>query len=80
MKKWLRRGELAKALGTTTPTVKYYTSLGLFPVFKKTEHGQFLYDIETLKHRYQRIQELKEKRHTIEEIKDLLQVEHLIKD
>ena len=80
MKRWMRRTELAKALGTTSPTVKYYTSFGLFPVEKKTDHGQYLYNYETLKERYVRILELKEKRLTMEEIKDRLKIEVLIQN
>lgn len=80
MKRWLRRGELAKQLGITTPTVKYYTTLGLFPVQKRTHHGQYLYDIEEIKPRYFRIRELKEKRLTIQEIKDRLKIEVLMRD
>ena len=80
MKKWLRRGELAKTLGIPQPTVKYYTSLGLFSVQNKTRHGQFLYDLEEIKRRYSRIQEFKAKRLTIEEIKERLKIEILIQD
>lgn len=80
MKKFLRRGELAKTLGITTPTVKYYTALGLFPVQTKTDHGQYLYDVETIKARYFRIREFKEKRLTIQEIQDRLKIEVLMRD
>ena len=80
MKAWLRRGELAKALGITTPTVKYYTALALFPVQKWTDHGQFLYDVEDIRRRYERIRELKAKRLTIQEIQERLQIEGLIRD
>ena len=75
----MRRSQLAKALGTTMPTVKYYTSLGLFSVQKKTNHGQYLYNFEEVRLRYMRIQELKEKRLTIQEIKDRLQIEILMR-
>ena len=78
MQQWMRRSQLAKALGTTMPTVKYYTALGLFPVQKKTDHGQYLYNLEEIRTRYTRIQELKEKRLTIQEIKDRLQIEVLM--
>lgn len=80
MKKWLRRGDLAKALGTTPPTVKYYTSLGFFPVNRKTDHGQYLYDLETIRERFLRIRELKDKRLTIEEIRDRLKIDVLMQD
>ena len=80
MKRWLRRGALAKALGISMPTVKYYTAFGLFPVQKKTDHGQYLYDLEEIKPLYFRIKELKEKRLTMQEIKDRLQIEVLIRD
>ncbi len=78
--KWLRRGELARVLGTTMPTVKYYTALGLFPVHAKTSHGQHLYDPEAIRERFFRIKELKEKRLTIEEIKDRLKIETLMRN
>ncbi len=74
----MRRGDLAKELGITVPTVKYYTSFGLFPVQKRTPHGQFLYDPENIRRRFLRIRELKEKRLTMQEIKDRLQIENLI--
>ncbi|MDP3921653.1 MAG: MerR family transcriptional regulator [Candidatus Omnitrophota bacterium] len=80
MKRLMRRTELARALGTTPPTVKYYTSLGLFPVEKKTDHGQYLYNYEAVKGRYVRILELKEKRLRIDEIKDRLRIEVLIQN
>lgn len=80
MDRWRRRGELAKELGITVPTVKYYTHFGLFPVDKRTPHGQFLYDLESIRRRFLRIRELKEKRLTMQEIKDRLQIEHLIAD
>ncbi len=80
MKKFLRRGALAKALGITTPTVKYYTTLGLFPVHKRTDHGQYLYDEDEIRGRFHRIREFKEKRLTIEEIKDRLKIEVLINE
>lgn len=71
-KKWVRRSELAKILGTTSPTVKYYTALGFFPVQKKTDHGQYLYDSEKMKTIFDRITQLKSERYTIEEIKGIL--------
>ena len=80
MKTWIRRGQLAKALGLPTPTVKYYTAFGLFPVQKKTDHGQYLYDLEEIRPLYFRIRELKEKRLTIQEIKDRMRIEVLIRD
>lgn len=80
MKKWLRRGALAKALGTTSPTVKYYTALGIFPVQRRTDHGQNLYDFDSVKEKYARVRELKEKRLTIQEIRDRLKIEVLIQD
>jgi DNA-binding transcriptional MerR regulator len=72
MKRWVRRSELAKILGTTSPTVKYYTSLGFFPVQRKTDHGQYLYDWQMMKLIYDRIMDLKAERYTIEEIKETL--------
>ena len=80
MKQWLRRGELAKVLETTVPTIKYYTNTGLLIVQKKTDHGQYLYDLEQSRQRFSRIKELKEKRFTIQEIKDRLQIDILLED
>ena len=80
MKQYLRRGQLAKALGSTTPTVKYYTSLGLFPIERKTAHGQYLYNFEEIKARFLQIKELKQKRLTMQEIKDRLTIESLVRD
>ena len=80
MKTFLRRGEIAKQLKIPSPTVKYYTALGIFPVGKKTDHGQYLYDLDQIRELYGRIKEFKEKRLTIQEIKDRLQVEVLMKD
>lgn len=80
METWLRRGALAKSLGLSVPTVKYYTTLGLFPVRKKTAHGQYLYASEEIRQRYFRIKEFKDKRLTIQEIKDRLQIEGLLRD
>ena len=80
MDRWLRRGDLAKELRLTVPTVKYYTSFGLFPVERRTPHGQFLYDREDIRRRYLRIKELKDKRLTMQEIKDRLKIELLIQD
>jgi len=80
MKRWLRRGELAKALGTTSPTLKYYTAIGLLPADKRTPHGQYLYDMGTVKERFDRIRQLKEDRLTLDEIKDRLKIELLMRD
>jgi DNA-binding transcriptional MerR regulator len=73
MKKWLRRSGLAKALGIPSPTIKYYTALGLFPISKKTVHGQYLYDYEQIQILYEKIRALKDQRWTIEEIKNGIQ-------
>ncbi len=80
MDQWVRRGKLAKILGIPTPTVKYYTSLGLFPVGKKTMHGQYLYEVHTIQGRYTKIQEMKQKRFTIQEIRDRFQMEFVLAD
>ena len=72
MKNWLRRGKLAQALGISSPTVKYYTALGFFPVQKKTAHGQFLYNLDEIRERYYIIKGFKEKRFTMREIKEHL--------
>lgn len=72
MHRLVRRGELAKHLGTTSPTVKYYTSEGLLWVSGKTDHGQYLYDLDEMRERFQQIVTLKRRRFTIEEIKEQL--------
>lgn len=74
MKNWMRRGKLAQALGISSPTVKYYTALGFFPVQKRTVHGQYLYNFDEIQQRYQIIRELKEKRLTMQEIKEHLTI------
>ncbi len=80
MDDWLRRGQLAKALGIPMPTVKYYTALGLFPVQKKTDHGQYLYHLGEMRQRFERIQDMKQKRLTIQEIRDRLKIELMLAD
>lgn len=80
MNDWIRRGQLAKALGIPTPTVKYYTALGLFPVQKKTDHGQYLYNLDEIRRRFDRIQEMKMKRLTIQEIQDRFKIELVLSD
>lgn len=74
----VRRTRLAKLLGIPMPTVKYYTLLGLFYFSKKTEHGQYLYDPEEMRQRYEKIRVLKDKRLTILEIKDQLDIQGLL--
>ncbi|MBI1884659.1 MAG: MerR family transcriptional regulator [Chlamydiae bacterium] len=73
----VRRGELAKSLGLSWPTVKYYTEVGLFTPVELTPHGQFLYDLEKNRSRNQLIQNLKIKRFTLSEIKTRLILEGL---
>jgi DNA-binding transcriptional MerR regulator len=80
MDKFVRRGQLAKILGIPTPTVKYYTSLGLFPVGRKTAHGQYLYDVQTIQGRYTQIREMKQKRFTIQEIQDRIKMDFVLTD
>ena len=80
MDQFVRRGQLAKILGIPNPTVKYYTSLGLFPVGKKTTHGQYLYNVQTIQGRYTKIQEMKLKRFTIQEIQDRIQMDFVLAD
>lgn len=41
--KWLRIGELAEALQTTTKTIRFYESKGLLAEAKRTESGYRLY-------------------------------------
>lgn len=75
MENWLRRGKLAQALGISSPTVKYYTALGFFPVQKRTAHGQYLYNLDEIQRRFYFIKGLKEKRFTMQEIKERLLTE-----
>lgn len=72
MDRCFRRGEIAKILGIPSPTVKFYTTQGLFSVKKRTPYGQYLYDLEEIRRMYFLIKELKDKRLTIEEIKTQL--------
>ncbi|MDP3979819.1 MAG: MerR family transcriptional regulator [Chlamydiota bacterium] len=74
----IRRGELAKQLRLSWPTVKYYTELGLLVPAKRTPHGQFLYNIEECQERFTVIQSLKMKRFTLSEIKDRLLIEKIV--
>lgn len=73
----IRRGELARQLKVSWPTVKYYTEMGLFQPSKRTPHGQFLYDLDKIKSRYERVQSLKLQRFSISEIKERLMLERL---
>jgi len=74
----VRKGQLAKELNLSWPTVKYYSKVGLFPMAAKTPNGQHLYNLAIIRERYGRIRELKRKRHTINEIRDLLKMEAIV--
>jgi Fic family protein len=64
----LKIGELAKAVGETVPTIRYWTKEGLLEVAEVTKSGYQLYaaDMAT---RCKQIKKLKGKRFTLEEIK-----------
>lgn len=64
----LKIGVLAKAVGKTVPTLRFWTREGLLEVAATTESGYQLFD-ETMIERCQKIQELKTLRLTLGEIK-----------
>jgi len=65
----VRKGDLARSLGVSIPTISYYTKLGLFKTAGKTEGG-FLYDIEKIRERLERIEQLKKQGFTLKQIKE----------
>lgn len=67
----LRIGALAKAVGETVSTIRFWTKEGLLDVADETESGYQLFD-QTMIQRCQDIQKLKESRRTIAEIKQIL--------
>ena len=67
----LKIGELAKAVGETVATIRYWTKEGLLDVAKITESNYHLYDIGMIQ-RCEQIQQLKKNRFTIEQIREQL--------
>ena len=63
----LKIGELSKLSGQTTPTIRYWTSLGLLDVASKTEKGYTLYARDQLE-LIEEIIALKGQRFTLDEI------------
>jgi len=63
----LKIGELSKLSAQTTPTIRYWTSLGLLVVASKTEKGYALYARDQLA-RIEEIVALKDQRYSLEEI------------
>lgn len=67
----LKIGELAKKVGESNATIRYWTKSGLLTVSETTKSGYQLYDnsmIERVKH----IRELQKKRYTLDEIKNMI--------
>ncbi len=67
----LKIGELAKAVGETVPTIRYWTKCELLEVADRLQSGYQLYAADMIA-RCQQIKKLKNQRLTIEEIKKLL--------
>jgi Fic family protein len=67
----LKIGELAKSVGVTVPTIRYWTKEGLLEVAEVMASGYQLYDPE-MKSRCEKIQKLQKERLTIAEIKQRL--------
>ncbi len=64
----MKIGELAKAVGATVPTIRYWTAEGLLSVADVTASGYQMYSPEMVE-RCKRIMKLKERRLTLAEIK-----------
>lgn len=64
----LKIGELAKAVGETVPTIRYWTKEGLLEVAEVTKSGYQMYATEMVQ-RCEQIKRLKAERLTLEEIK-----------
>ena len=64
----LKIGALAKAVGVTVPTIRYWTAFGLLDVAEVAESGYQFYAAEMVA-RARHIQQLKAQRLTLEEIK-----------
>ena len=67
----LKIGELAKAVGETVPTIRYWTKEGLLEVAEVTASGYQLYAADAIA-RCRQIKELKGERLTLKEIKQRL--------
>ena len=67
----LKIGTMAKRVGETVPTLRYWTKEGILNVSRVTESGYHLYGPEALA-RIEHIQEMKRQRLTLREIKDAL--------
>lgn len=67
----LKIGALAKAVGETVATIRYWTKEGLLEVTEVTPSGYHLFNVEMI-HRCQQIKRLKEERFTLKEIKKQL--------
>lgn len=69
--KLMKIGELAKAIGETVSTIRFWTKTGLLEIADITRSNYQLYSIEALQ-QCKKIQQLKKQRLTINEIKDKL--------
>lgn len=67
----LKIGQLAKEVGETVSTIRYWTSLGLLESAEVTEANYHLYSSECLD-RIKKIKSLQAKRYTLNEIKNIL--------
>lgn len=67
----IKIGELAKAVGETVPTIRYWTKEDLLDVAEITAAGYHLYASDMIE-RCARIKTYKEQRHTLEEIRMML--------
>ena len=67
----LKIGQLAKAVGETVPTIRFWTKEGLLEVSDVTDSGYQLFD-QRMINQCKKIQELKKKRLTLVEIKAAL--------
>jgi DNA-binding transcriptional MerR regulator len=68
----LKIGKLAKDVGETVPTIRFWTKEGLIEITDVTDSNYALYSPETVK-RIREIQRLKEQRLTVAEIKSMLE-------
>jgi Fic family protein len=67
--KLLKIGELAKTVGTSNATIRYWTKEGLLKVAEITASGYQLYSTDMIE-RIKKINALKAKRYTLQEIKE----------
>jgi Fic family protein len=73
-KAFLKIGGLARAVGETVPTIRYWTKEGLLDVNKTTDSGYYLYAPAMIE-RCKQIQKLKLQRYMLREIKHKLNAE-----